>query len=151
MDRYRVEGMTCAACSAHVDKAVRKLPFVEDVQVDLLGKSMRVKTNDGQTHEQDIETAVEHAGYQAISDRPTTTQQPVKREKEPMKFRFWVSLVFLIPLMLIGMGQMLGLSDARVSAARHIPDDQRAFTALAGDAGAVCQPRVFHLRLQAAR
>ena len=70
---------------------------------------MRVKTNDGQVHEQDIETAVEHAGYHAVSDRPTATQQPVKREKEPMKFRFWVSLVFLIPLMLIGMGQMFGL------------------------------------------
>ena len=37
MDRYHVEGMSCAACSAHVDKAVRKLPFVDDVQVDLLG------------------------------------------------------------------------------------------------------------------
>ncbi|MBN1778591.1 MAG: heavy metal translocating P-type ATPase [Clostridiales bacterium] len=109
MDRYRVEGMTCAACSAHVDKAVRKLPFIEDVQVDLLGGSMRVQTRDGAAHTQEIESAVDKAGYHAVSDRPDKAAQPVKTEKEPMRVRFWTSFVFLVPLMLIGMGQMLGL------------------------------------------
>ncbi len=109
MERYRVEGMTCAACSAHVDKAVRKLPFVEDVQVDLLGGSMRVQTRDGKPHDQEIEDAVDHAGYRAVSGRQAEAKQSVKQDKEPMRVRFWVSLAFLIPLMLIGMGQMLGL------------------------------------------
>ncbi|MFH1512287.1 MAG: heavy metal translocating P-type ATPase, partial [Bacillota bacterium] len=109
MDRYRVEGMTCAACSAHVDKAVRKLPFVDDVQVDLLGGSMRVQTKDGKPHEQEILDAVDHAGYHAISGQPAALKQPVQIKKEPMRVRFWTSLVFLIPLMGIGMGQMLGL------------------------------------------
>ncbi|HPF88145.1 MAG TPA: heavy metal-associated domain-containing protein [Candidatus Limiplasma sp.] len=54
MEHYKVEGMSCAACSAHVDKAVRHLPFVEDVQVDLLSGAMRVKTKDGETHAQEI-------------------------------------------------------------------------------------------------
>ena len=109
MDRYRVEGMTCAACSAHVDKAVRKLPFVEDVQVDLLGNAMRVQTTDGQTHAQEIEAAVDHAGYHAEGEHPETTKQPEQDRKEPMRFRFLISLIFLVPIMLIGMGQMLGL------------------------------------------
>ena len=108
MDRYRVEGMTCAACSAHVDKAVRKLPFVDDVQVDLLGESMRVKTKDGAAHEEEILSAVDHAGYHALSSHPTQTSMPEKDEKEPMRVRFWTSLIFLVPLMIIGMGQMLG-------------------------------------------
>ncbi len=111
MERYRVEGMTCAACSAHVDKAVRKLPFVEDVQVDLLGNSMRVKTSDGTAHETEIVSAVDHAGYHAIASQPAkeTTQEPEIQTKEPMRVRFWTSLIFLVPLMMIGMGQMLGL------------------------------------------
>lgn len=109
MERYRVEGMTCAACSAHVDKAVRKLPFVDDVQVDLLGGSMRVKTSDGAPHENEILSAVDHAGYHAFSSQPEKTALPAQAEKEPMRVRFWVSLVFLAPLMIIGMGQMLGL------------------------------------------
>ena len=109
MDHYRVEGMTCAACSAHVDKAVRKLPFVEDVQVDLLGNAMRVKTADGKPHAEEIERAVDDAGYRAVAGFETEAPQQVKQEKEPMRFRFLVSLIFLLPLMLIGMGQMLGL------------------------------------------
>ena len=109
MDRYRVEGMTCAACSAHVDKAVRKLPFVEDVQVDLLGNAMRVKTKDGQAHAQEIEAAVDHAGYHAVSSETPAAAAPAPVHREPMRFRFLVSLIFLVPLMLIGMGQMLGL------------------------------------------
>jgi len=109
MDRYRVEGMSCAACSAHVDKAVRRLPFVADVRVDLLGGSMRVETKDGKPHAGEIEAAVDHAGYRAISGKPNLAAQPVKREKEPLRVRFWISLIFLAPLMLVGMGQMLGL------------------------------------------
>ena len=109
MDRYRVEGMTCAACSAHVDKAVRKLPFVDDVQVDLLGGSMRVKTRDGKAHTNEIVNAVDRAGYHAVSNRPAEAKQPVYKKKEPMRVRFLTSLVFLLPLMWIGMGEMLGL------------------------------------------
>ena len=109
MDRYRVEGMTCAACSAHVDKAVRKLPFVEDVQVDLLGNAMRVKTRDGAPHEQEIASAVDHAGYRAVADHPAEASKSLPEPKEPLKMRFLVSLCFLVPLLLISMGPMLGL------------------------------------------
>ena len=109
MDRYDVEGMTCAACSAHVDKAVRKLPFVDDVQVDLLGNSMRVQTNDGQPHEQEIMAAVDHAGYHAVSNAPSAQPKPETKAQDPMRKRFVSSLVFLVPLMIIGMGQILGL------------------------------------------
>jgi P-type Cu+ transporter len=109
MERYQVEGMECAACSAHVDKAVRKLPFVEDVQVDLLGGSMRVKTNDGDTHAQEIMNAVDQAGYHAVSNRITEGEQPEIKKKDGMWARFYTSLTFLLPLMWIGMGKMLGL------------------------------------------
>ncbi|MDD3920274.1 MAG: heavy metal translocating P-type ATPase [Eubacteriales bacterium] len=109
MEHYKVEGMTCAACSAHVDKAVRHLPFVEDVQVDLLSGAMRVQTKDGETHTQEIVNAVDHAGYHAVSGEKAAEKPPESSAKDHRWARFIWSLVFLVPLMVISMGQMLGL------------------------------------------
>ncbi len=109
MDRYQVEGMSCAACSTHVDKAVRRLPFVEDVQVDLLSGAMRVQTKDGQPHEQEITKAVDDAGYHAVSPQKSETTKPQETKKDSKWTRFMLSLIFLVPLMIISMGQMLGL------------------------------------------
>ena len=143
MDRYRVEGMTCAACSAHVDKAVRKLPFVEDVQVDLLGNAMRVKTRDGKTHEQEIAAAVDHAGYRAVADHPAEASAPVRAPQEPLKLRFLVSLIFLVPLLFISMGPMLGLPvPAFVSMAEN-PLTNALVQLLLATPGGVRQPCVF--------
>ncbi|MBE0600398.1 MAG: copper-translocating P-type ATPase, partial [Firmicutes bacterium] len=68
-----------------------------------------MKTRDGASHEEEILSAVDHAGYHALSTKPAQTARPAKNEKEPMRVRFWTSMYFLAPLMIIGMGQMLGI------------------------------------------
>ena len=63
MFRYQIEGMTCSACSSHVERAVGKLPFVEKAQVSLLSNSMTLETTDGEAHRQEVEQTVKDAGY----------------------------------------------------------------------------------------
>ena len=109
---YTVTGMTCSACSAHVDKAVRKVAGVEEVNVNLLGGSMQVT---GQADPQDILKAVADAGYGASlpNERGKAAKQaPVPDaggELKSMKRRFVLSLCFLVPLFYLSMGHMMGL------------------------------------------
>ena len=63
MERYRVTGMSCAACQAHVEKAVRAVPGVASCAVSLLTNSMQVE---GTASEGDIVRAVKDAGYGAV-------------------------------------------------------------------------------------
>ena len=64
-DKFDVGGMTCAACQAHVDRAVSKLDGVESVAVNLLAGSMMVDYDPAQVSPDDICTAVDRAGYSA--------------------------------------------------------------------------------------
>ena len=63
--KFNVTGMTCTACSAHVEKAVNGVPGVESCNVNLLGSSMLVEYTD-QTNAEQIIHAVEEAGYGEI-------------------------------------------------------------------------------------
>ena len=63
MDKYNITGMSCAACQAHVEKAVGKVPGVESVSVSLLTNSMGVE---GSASSEAIVKAVEDAGYGAV-------------------------------------------------------------------------------------
>ena len=115
--KVTVTGMTCSACSAHVDKAVRKLDGVCDVNVNLLGGSMTVDWDGGRTPEQ-IVSAVEKAGYGAAlpaahgQGAAQAQAEPASRAMEDdlknMKARLIASLVFLIPLFYLSMGHMMG-------------------------------------------
>ena len=114
--KFNVTGMTCTACSAHVEKAVNGVPGVESCNVNLLGSSMLVEYTD-QTNAEEIIHAVEEAGYgaslpapagqaaPAAAARPTDT---MAEEAAGMKRRFLTSLVFLVPLFYIAMGHMMG-------------------------------------------
>ena len=64
-DKFDVGGMTCAACQAHVDRAVSKLDGVQSVAVNLLAGSMMVDYDPAQVSPDDICTAVDRAGYSA--------------------------------------------------------------------------------------
>lgn len=115
--KFTVTGMTCSACSAHVDKAVRKLDGVCEVNVNLLGGSMTVDWDGGLTPEQ-IVSAVEKAGYGA--SLPAAPGQgaaqaqgkpaagAMEDELKNMKARLIWSFVFLIPLFYLSMGHMMG-------------------------------------------
>ena len=127
-DKFDVGGMTCAACQAHVDRAVSKLDGVESVAVNLLAGSMMVDYDPAQVTPDDICTAVDRAGYSASpvstgtdadgSNDSTRARSGAAHMESPtkkleaaasaMRTRLIISIVFLIPLFYIGMGHMLG-------------------------------------------
>ena len=110
MKQYQVTGMSCAACSARVEKAVSKVPGVTSCSVSLLTNSMGVE---GSAAEQDVIAAVEAAGYGAsvkgAASAPATAQSdPLADHETPaLKRRLLSSLVFLALLMYLSMGHMM--------------------------------------------
>ena len=117
--KFTVTGMTCSACSAHVDKAVRKLEGVSEVNVNLLGGSMTVEYDPAAETPETIMAAVDAAGYgcalpqaagksDARVDARAEAAKQMEEELSGMKRRFLVSLCFLIPLFYIAMGHMMG-------------------------------------------
>lgn len=118
--KFDVTGMSCASCSAHVEKSVSKVAGVQEVQVNLLTNSMTVLYDDSVTSSGEIVSAVEKAGYgacpiqrqassQAYSSLPVSREDPALKEQKEMKRRLTISLVFLIPLFYLSMGHMMGL------------------------------------------
>ena len=126
-EKFEVGGMTCAACQAHVDKAVRGVTGVSDVTVNLLSGSMTVDYDEGSVSAEDICRAVDRAGYSAASQdagasapsgagagasasRAALKSPTAKLEAtaDAMRRRLVVSIVFLVPLFYLGMGHMLG-------------------------------------------
>ena len=111
--KFNVTGMTCSACSAHVEKAVCHLAGVDQVNVNLLGNSMLVEYQEGTTDAARIIQAVEEAGYgaslpQAAAAAPARQENLMEEEAAGMKRRFCASLVFLVPLFYLSMGHMMG-------------------------------------------
>ena len=115
-EKYQITGMSCAACSARVDKAVRHLAGVREVSVNLLTNSMLVSYDAPLTSEM-ICAAVEHAGYGAslAAGKGTGRAKDMREEREALEDhetpkilrRFIVSLVLLVPLLYVSMGHML--------------------------------------------
>ncbi|HHY70101.1 MAG TPA: heavy metal translocating P-type ATPase, partial [Thermoanaerobacterales bacterium] len=112
---YDITGMTCAACSAAVERSVKKVPGVEAVTVNLLTNSMRVKFDEKQVSDADIINAVTDVGYGASLKaehrakqifKAESSKNPMAEEIEGMKLRLKVSIWFMIPLMYISMGHM---------------------------------------------
>ena len=120
-EKFDVTGMTCSACSSRVEKCVRQLDGLHDVTVNLLTNSMQVEFDTEKLSTDTIIQAVTQAGYGAsVKTDPahqaqTQTTAPIKRENpveaqmNEMKHRLIVSFVFLIPLMYVSMGHMIGL------------------------------------------
>ena len=122
-ERFDVAGMTCSACSSHVEKSVGKLTGVENVSVNLLTNSMQVEFDENKLDTAGIIKAVEDAGYGAAvkdghakSGTKTSGQSDsqensglsaVEQNVKNMKKRLIVSLIFWIPLMYVSMGHMI--------------------------------------------
>lgn len=120
-ETYDVTGMSCSACSSHVEKAVSKLEGMDKVTINLLTNSMQVEYDENRLNNTAIEQAVEKAGYGASlrqekgnagqgaqpaakAESPADLQ---KKEQEQMKKRLIWSIVLLIPLMYVSMGHMI--------------------------------------------
>ncbi len=110
MEQYNVTGMSCAACSARVEKAVSKVPGVTSCSVSLLTNSMGVE---GTASPEAVIRAVEEAGYgasrkgakaQAVSAEEDALKD---RETPALKKRLIASLCLLVPLMYVSMGHMM--------------------------------------------
>ena len=109
-ENFDVTGMSCAACSAHVEKSVGAVAGVRSVAVNLLQNSMKVDFDESKTNTAEIIAAVESGGYGAsVKGEAKAEQKPAESEQKSMKRRIIVSVVFLIPLMYISMGHMFGL------------------------------------------
>ena len=119
-EKYNVTGMTCSACSSRVEKAVGKMPEINAVTVNLLTNSMVVEYDDGKLTPDAIIKTVVDAGYGASLAEANGSQakkssanapkvNPAEEQMKDFKIRLIVSFAFLIPLMYVSMGHMIGL------------------------------------------
>ena len=113
--KFNITGMTCSACSAHVEKAVNKLEGVKTASVNLLANSMVAEYDEGAVSPGDIIDAVIQSGYGAsLPEKAGAKAQAAPREDAVaqelafMKRRMVWSFVFLVPLFYISMGHMMG-------------------------------------------
>lgn len=122
--KFDVTGMTCSACSSRVEKCVRGLEGVLEVSVNLLTNSMQVEFEEEKLSTEQIVQAVEKAGYGAFPKQEnaagssaagsrqkarTANVDVLEQHRKGMEFRLKVSFAFLIPLMYVSMGHMIGL------------------------------------------
>ncbi|AYA99166.1 heavy metal translocating P-type ATPase [Lachnoanaerobaculum umeaense] len=115
-EKYNITGMSCAACSAKVERVVGKIEGVENVSVNLLTNSMQVEYKEDKLSSNDIIKNIADAGYGASLATATKQKKEEKSIKKTnddaiasMKFRLKVSIVFLVILMYFSMGSMIGL------------------------------------------
>lgn len=106
IEKFDVTGMTCSACSSHVEKSVRKLDGIKDVNVNLLKNNMTVDFDESRVSSDDIVKAVVSGGYGAsVAGKKEKTEKKTD-EIDNMKHRLIWSCIFLVPLMYISMGHM---------------------------------------------
>jgi len=116
--KFDITGMSCSSCVAHVEKSVKKLNGVQSVDVQLLTNSMTVSFDDSQLSVETIEDSVKKAGYEARVQMTVSEKnqkgKPLrvdigKSEADSLRKRWWISFGFLMPLLYLSMGHMLGL------------------------------------------
>lgn len=108
--KFTVTGMTCSACSAHVEKAVKSLHGVRSVAVSLLTNSMKVDYDEKTLSAEDIVAAVQKSGYGAQSQQENISQKTAEKPVQSgvTLFRLLFSIGFCVVLMYVAMGHMIG-------------------------------------------
>ncbi|WP_323589877.1 heavy metal translocating P-type ATPase [Aliarcobacter butzleri] len=112
--KFDIKGMTCSACSTAVDRNVKKLEGINEVNVNLLNNSMIVKYDENVLNNETIIKKVQDAGYEAFlvengkkTQKNSTEDNLAKTETNELKNRLIISFIFAIPLFYISMGHML--------------------------------------------
>lgn len=110
-ERYCVTGMSCAACSARVQRATEKLEGVKSSEVNLLAGSMEIEYDETRLSSEDIIAAVIAAGYGAEKQTKTAKRENRAQAEalKSMRLRLFVSIPLLLILMYFSMGHMIGL------------------------------------------
>ncbi len=114
---FDVTGMTCSACSANVERSVKKLDGTISVNVNLLANKMTVEYDENRLNDEKIAAAVIAAGYgagvhgkkSAPKSSDSSPADTARQEIEGMKLRLKTSAIFFLPLMYLTMGHMIGL------------------------------------------
>ncbi len=111
-ETFAISGMSCSACSAAVERAVLKLDGIKKAEVNLLANSMTVQFDENIVSEKDIINAVISAGYKAEIKMSAidNKQEELDKSANIIKIRLIISLVFLILLMIVAMGHMIGIN-----------------------------------------
>jgi Cu+-exporting ATPase len=104
---FAIEGMNCASCAAHVEKAAAKVEGISFASVNLATERLTVKFDDKRTSPDQIMDAVTRAGYRAIDDEKERRAR--RSETEKLKNRLISSLIFTIPLLTVAMAAMAGV------------------------------------------
>lgn len=112
--KFDIKGMTCSACSTAVDRNVKKLEGINEVNVNLLNNSMIIKYDENVLNNETIIKKVQDAGYEAFlvengkkTQKNSTEDNLGKIETNELKNRLIISFIFAIPLFYISMGHML--------------------------------------------
>ena len=106
---FKVDGMTCSACSNRVERVTGKLPGVQSSVVNFATEKLTVNINEDEVGYGEIKAVVEKAGYKLIKEEEQGTVEKKLEESQILLIRFIVSLIFTIPLLIITMGHMLGM------------------------------------------
>lgn len=109
-----IGGMTCAACAKAIERAIKRLPGVDEVSVNLATEKARVVYNPAMVRLSEIKQAIIKAGYkplEAEDGEQRVDQEKLRRQRElkDLRTRLVVSIIFAVPLLYIAMGHMLGL------------------------------------------
>lgn len=104
---YKVEGMTCSACSSRVERVTRKIEGVESSVVNLTTEKLSITIDEDLVTYGDIKRVVEKAGYKLIREEENNAETKKLDDKNKLLIRFILSAVFAVPLLIVTMGHML--------------------------------------------
>ena len=106
---FDITGMTCSACSTHIEKAVNKVKGVNIATVSLMSNSMTVEYDESILSDSDIVRVIQNQGYGATVKGQKKISVKKDDELESMKWRLIISFVFMLPHMYVSMGHMASL------------------------------------------
>ncbi len=102
---YKINGMTCSACAARIERVVGKKEGISNASVNFASETLSVEFDNDKVKEKDITESVEKAGYSVAKDN----DKPKKSPEQIMLLKFILSALFTIPLLVVSMGHMAGM------------------------------------------
>lgn len=106
---FKVEGMTCSACANRVEKVVKKLEGVDQATVNLAAEKLIMTLDEERLAIKEVRAAVEKAGYHLVAVGEAQPEGKQVGEAQKLFYRFLLSLLFALPLLVISMGHMVGM------------------------------------------
>jgi P-type Cu+ transporter len=106
---FKVEGMTCSACANRVERVTKKADGVLDSSVNFATEKLNISFDENKISVKDIKNIVEKAGYKLIIEEKKETSSKKIPDYKKLWYRFILSVVFTVPLLIISMGHMVGM------------------------------------------